>query len=252
MYTSLILLIIILVPIPVMMKYMLAGNHAYRCIREGAMTTVLGVMLTFMFVSVFTGVSLFERIDWIYSQISINDLALTPGYASFGLNQLEPEQLERIFTATKEYIKLAIPGAAVVMTILSAYLNYLWLSFALRKMGKQVHLLPPFKTFSLPKNVLLGAIIVYALAYLAGSMEIVDQRLLMVNVEIIFGFLFSVQGLAFIFFFGNLRRIPKALLVLISAIFILTTFGHTVLFMTGLVDIAFDMRKRFSQNSLMK
>lgn len=251
MYTSLILLIIILVPIPVMIKYMLAGNHAYRCIREGAVTTVLGIMLTFMFASVFTGISLFERIDWIYSQISINDLTLTRGYTGFGLDQLEPEELERVFTATKEYIKMSIPGVTVVLTILSAYLNYPWLSFVLRKLGKNVHALPPFKTFSLPKNVLLGAIIVYALSYLAGSMEIVDQQLIMINVEMIFGFLFSVQGLAFIFFFGNLRRIPKALLLLISAIFIITTFGHTVLFMMGLVDIAFDMRKRFSQNSLM-
>lgn len=246
----LIILVIIFVPIPVMIKYMLAGKNAYRSILEGITTAAVGIMLVFIFSNVFSGISLFTRLDMILSSVSVNDLALTKGYESLGLSELGPEEMQKALDTARELIKISIPGFTIILVTIFSYFNYLWISLALHKMGKTVSLLPPFRTFSLPKNALIGAIIVYVLSFFAGSMGIVDKELIMVNVQMIFGFLFSIQGLSFVFYYGKLRRVPKFVLILISAILVITSIGQLALFMTGLMDIAFDMRKRFSQNLL--
>ena len=48
MYELLILLIIFIIPIPVMMRHMLAGRSAYRGIVEGSLTAVTGVTVVFL------------------------------------------------------------------------------------------------------------------------------------------------------------------------------------------------------------
>jgi uncharacterized protein YybS (DUF2232 family) len=78
-------------------------------------------------------------------------------------------------------------------------------------------------------------------------MGIIDKSLMMFNLEMLFTFVFSIQGLAVIFYFGHSKKIPKLVLIIVSGIFILTWLGQTFLFLLGLTDVVLDIRKRFSQ-----
>jgi len=249
MYTLLILGIMILLPIPVMMKYMLAGRSAYRGILEGSFSAITGVTLVFLLFWAMTGVTFFEVLNSTLSQINVEDMNPS-SYYMMGMKELEPDAMLRALESMKEMAKLAFPGTLIVFSLVIAYLNYAVISWFINKSGRKISALPPFRAFSLPKNILIGTVIIYLLSYITANMGIIDKDLLMFNLELLFTFIFSVQGLAVIFYFGHLKKIPKVILFIVSGIFMLTWIGQTFLFLLGLTDVVLNIRKRFARTNL--
>jgi len=249
MYTLLILLIMIVIPVPIMMKYMLTGRSAYRGILEGSLSAMTGVTLLFLVFWSMTGATFFEVLNSVLNQVKIEDMNLT-GYYMMGMKELSPDKLQLALDNMKEMTKLAVPGVIIVFCMIIAYLNYAVISFIVSKTGRKISTLPPFRTFSLPKNIVMGSLIIYLLSYITAEMGIIDKSLMMFNLQMLFTFVFSIQGLAVVFYFGNAKKIPKFILIIVSGIFILTWLGETFLFFLGLTDVVLDIRKRFSQTNL--
>ncbi|MDD3168418.1 MAG: DUF2232 domain-containing protein [Eubacteriales bacterium] len=244
MYTLLILVIMIFIPVPVMMKHMLTGRNAYRGILEGSLSAITGVTIVFLVFWSLTGASFFEVMNTALSQISIEDMKQNNPYL-MGMRGMEPDAMQLALDNVKEIMKLAFPGTIIVFSLVTAYLNYAFLSWLIGKSGKKISGLPPFRAFSLPKNIIIGSLIIYLLSYITVKMGIIDKSLIMFNLELLFTFIFSVQGLAVVFYFGFLKKVPKLILLILSGIFISTWLGQTVLFLLGLTDVALDIRKRF-------
>lgn len=244
MYSILILLIIILAPLPIMIKYMLDRKSAYRGIFEGILSAITVVTIVFMFSQIVTGVTIFERFDALLSNINMTDIYPPSMYEFFGFNDLDASELETAMNNIKEAMKISIPGSIIIWTSILAYFNFRIISWLLRKSGKEVSKLPPFKEFNLPKSAMLGSILIYFLSYLASNMGIIDKNLIMYSIQLLFSFIFSIQGLAVLFFYGSLKKVPNIVLIIIAAILLSTEIGKTVLFIIGLTDIAFDIRKR--------
>lgn len=249
MYTLLILLIMIFIPIPVMMKYMLTGRSAYRGILEGSLGAMTGVALVFLVFWTMTGASFLEVLSTALNQIKVEDMNFS-GYYMMGMKTLEPDTMKAAMDQAKEMTKLAVPGAIIVFCMVFAYVNYGVISWVVGKTGKKISKLPPFRAFSLPKNIVIGSLLIYLLSYLAISIGFIGESLLMFNLEMLFTFVFSIQGLAVVFYFGYFKRIPKIIVFIVSAIFVFTWLGQTFLFLLGLTDLVLDIRKRFYQTNL--
>jgi len=247
MYTLITLLIMIVMPIPVMMRYMLTGRNAYRGILEGSMSAITGVSLLFLAFWSMTGLSYLQALKNAMNQVNFENMQI-PSYYALGIKELEPASMQLAMDRMKEITTLAVPGIIIVFCIIIAYLNYAVISRVISKVGKKkVSLLPPFRTFSLPKNIVLGSLLIYVLSYITVSMGIITRDLIMFNLEMLFTFIFSIQGLAAVFYFGYRKRVPKVVLLLFSVIFFTTWIGQTFLFLLGLTDLVFDLRKRFSK-----
>lgn len=246
MYTLLILLIMIFIPIPVMMRHMLSRRNAYRGILEGSMSAMTGVALVFLIFWSLTGVTFFEVLDSALNQISLDEMNLS-SYYMMGVRDLEPEAMQLALDKIKEMTMLALPGTIIVLSLITAYLNYGAISWMIQKTGRKISALPPFRAFTLPKNSIIGSLIIYLLSYITANMGIIDKELIMFNLQLLFTFILAVQGLAVLFFFGQLKQIPKIVLYIISGIFLLTWLGQTFLFLLGLSELVFDIRKRLSQ-----
>lgn len=237
----------IFIPIPVMMRYMLGGRNAYRGILEGSLSAITGVALIFLVFWAMTGVTFFEALTHSLNQINISDIKMGGYY--WNMTQLEPDAMERALDNMKEMTKLAVPGTLIIFCLVITYINYAVISWFIRKTGKKVSVLPPLRAFSLPKNIVIGSLLIYLLSYITVNMGIIDKSLMMFNLELLFTFVFSIQGLAVIFYFGYIKKIPKFVLILISAIFVFTWLGQTFLFLLGLSEIVLNIRKRISQTN---
>jgi uncharacterized protein YybS (DUF2232 family) len=234
-------------PIPVMMRYMLTGRNAYRGILEGSMSAITGVSLLFLAFWSMTGLSYLQALKNAMKQVNFENMQL-PSYYAMGIKELEPASMQLAMDKMKEITALAVPGIIIIFCIIFAYLNYAVISRVLSKIGKKkVSLLPPFRAFTLPKNIVLGSLLIYLLSYITISMGIITEDLIMFNLEMLFTFIFSIQGLAAVFYFGYRKRVPKVVLLLFSVIFFTTWIGQTFLFLLGLTDLVFDLRKRFSK-----
>ena len=244
MYTFAILLIMVVIPIPVMMKNMLTGRSAYRGILEGSMTAMTGLALVFLMFWLMTGVTFFHAINSTLSQITIEDMNIS-SYYMMGTKQLTPDAMQAALDQMKEMTKLAFPGTIIVFSMIIAYLNYFTISWVIGKTGRKISKLPPFRVFSLPKSIILGALLIYILSYIVIGMGIIGKDLMMFNLELLFTFVFSVQGLAVVFYFAYLKKIPRIVTLIVSGIFLFTWLGQTFLFLLGFADLVLDIRKRF-------
>lgn len=208
-----------------------------------------GVALVFLMFWSMTGATFFEVINSALSQLSVEDMNLS-SYYMMGMKELEPDAMKLVLENVKEMTKLALPGTIIVFSLVIAYLNYAVISWVFRKSGRKISALPPFRAFSLPKNIIMGSLIIYLLSYITANMGIIDKSLIMFNLELLFTFVFSIQGLAVVFYFGHTKKIPKFVLIIVAGIFIMTWLGQTFLFLLGLTDVVLDIRKRFSQTNL--
>jgi len=172
------------------------------------------------------------------------------GYYMMGMKELEMDTLQLALEQMKEMTKLAVPGTIIVFSMVIAYLNYAVISWVIGKTGKKISKLPPFRVFSLPKSIVLGSLLIYVLSYITISMGIIGKDLIMFNLELLFTFVFFIQGLAVVFYFGYLKKIPKIVSLMVAGIFLFTWLGQTFLFLLGLTDVVLDIRKRFSQTNL--
>ena len=249
MYTFLILLIMVIIPIPVMMKYMLTGRSAYQGILEGSLTAMTGVTIVFLMFWSMTGATFFHVLSSVLNQLTIDDMNFS-GYYMMGMKQPEPDALQLALDQMKEMTKLAVPGMIMVFSMVIAYLNYGIISWVIGKTGRKISKLPPLRVFSLPKSIVLGSFLIYVLSYITVSMGIIDKNLMLFNLELLFTFVFSIQGLAVVFYFAYFKKIPRIVTVIVAGIFLFTRLGQTFLFLLGLTDVVLDIRKRFSQTNL--
>lgn len=208
-----------------------------------------GVALVFLIFWSMTGATFFEVLNSALNQLSVEDMNLS-SYYMMGLGDMQPDAMQLALDNVKEVTKLAFPGTIIVFCLVIAYLNYAMISWFIGKTGKKISMLPPFRVFSLPKNIVIGSLIIYFLSYITASMGIIDKSLMMFSLELLFTFVFSIQGLAVIFNIGYLKKIPKFMLLIVSGVFLLTWLGQTFLFLLGLTDVILDIRKRFSQTNL--
>lgn len=244
MYTLIIILIISFIPIPVMAKYMINGRNPYRGLLEGIMSAVIGVTMVFLFSQVFTGITIFERIDMVLEGVKVSDMYMTNMPQMFGLENLTQDELQQAMDYSRKIMKLSLPGLIIISSSIVAYLNYKIVSWILKKSGKIVSLLPPFRLFVLPKSAVLGSVLIYLLSYIASNSGLVDKELIMFNIQMLFGFVFSVQGLSFMFYYSHIKHFPKWITLIIAGICIILPIGQTFLFILGLTDVAFDLRKK--------
>ena len=65
MYTLILFMVMIIMPIPAIMRYMLSGRNAYRGILEGSLSAMTGVAILFLIFWSMTGFTLFDALNSI-------------------------------------------------------------------------------------------------------------------------------------------------------------------------------------------
>lgn len=247
MFIPWIFIIMIIVPIPILIKNMLSQRNAYRGILDGAIAAMAGVASLLMMFWILTGVSFFELINEGMNSVTLENMNLEERYAMLGMEMPAPEELQLMLDYVKETMSLAVPGALIILCLVISYINYGIISRILSTSGQRITTLPPIRSFSLPKSIVIGSLIIYILAYLSAAAGIIDEGLIMFNLRMIFSFFMIIQGIAVLFFYGYVKNIPKWGILILVIILFLIWIGQTILLVIGLADVIFDIRKRLYQ-----
>ncbi len=151
-------------------------------------------------------------------------------------------------TAYKTFIVL-IPSLLGVFSFVVSYLNILFSSIILRRMGYGFNF-ERFSRFKLPNNIITGTGIMFLTAFIIKFLEIGYHEALLFNLTFLVSIMFFIQGLAvldFLFIKIKMRLFSRVIVLIISVIFIPMT---SILFFIGILDTIFDMRKIRRQKSL--
>ena len=149
-----------------------------------------------------------------------------------------------------EYMLITLPSILVIISAFVSCFNYLLITLVSRRMGYGIAGSPKFSKFKLPDNIIMGSGIMFISAIAMGWLNIPYHNALLLNISLLVGFIFLIQGLAVIDFLlikAKIRLFFRMILLFMNVIFVPMS---GVLFFIGMFDSVFDMRKIGRRKSL--
>ncbi|HEX6972378.1 MAG TPA: DUF2232 domain-containing protein [Limnochordia bacterium] len=154
---------------------------------------------------------------------------------------MSPEQIaerRQAITENLAHLRALYPGYAVISAMLLSGVDLWLIRFVLRRMGEELAPFTPFARWRFPWPLALGYIVGRGLGLVSHWVEAPTVAAIGANLELIFTYVFVVQGLAVAWYFFDQRGIGKIryLLALLLLQF------HWVPLLAGLFEVWFDFR----------
>lgn len=242
MYLTLVFFVALILPIPVMIQRMGKRVPPYRALLEGILAGVAGSVLIMIIASA-TGNRVFDTI-----QESIRYMAqtLAKDPMSTQLFGEKTTEADRVDLLTQIYGQAAdlVPSTICIFTAITAYIEYIILSRILKPAGVPAIRMPGFRDFDLPRNVIIGWVVIFLLSWILAKTGFGAGDLLYANINALFNFVFCLQGMSVIFMFCYRKRAPKAIAVILILFFLFSAFGKMVLLILGFADVLFRIKEK--------
>lgn len=233
MYIILVFLSVVLMPLPAVVGGLRRGTAPYTAVMDGTLSASVASLVFFIAASL-SGQSLGVELQ------AVMDAALQSAAGALG-NQME------LYEAALELFVTLFPSSVLIGGAVFAYLEYLLLSRLIKRVDGASLRMPPLREFSWPRQGIYGWMLLFLLAYLVRAGGFPAGEGLLLNIENIFQTAFALQGTACLLMVLQMRRVPKALTVVLAVAAWFFPYGKMVLFLLGLADIMFGIRMRISQ-----
>jgi len=212
---------------------LIIGELAYRkrtpslAIFGGAFMVIINIMLLMYMEARMMNVDLLDYIINIYREsfeIQKQLLNLDMDIDTFLLN------LRRTF-----------PGMVVCMGFAVAAVNYFFAGTLLMKITRKRET-ASLSEFTLPGNVFGGITLIYLMTVFLMYSDFIYKDTLILNLSIIFGMLFFLQGIASIYYFMSqrIKSLPRNIITLMLCIFMPM---YTFVVAIGFLDAIINLRK---------
>ncbi|MEA4922349.1 MAG: DUF2232 domain-containing protein [Eubacteriaceae bacterium] len=243
MYSNLMLILLLILPIPMLIRGLKKGAGPYRTILEGAVLSGVGIAFIFVIAQVSgqgIGAEIDNAIGSMAKALADNDQMTQV----MGMSQSSTQERIDAYKALYEASAQVLPSALLIMGLIISWIEGMILGRAIKKDGVPLDPVPPFREFTLPRNTIFGWFIIYIISWILKAAHFSGGEFLLANVNILFQFTFALQGMALAFHFSYLKRIPKVVPVIVVIVLWLTSIGHLILFFAGILDLFLGLKKR--------
>lgn len=212
--------------------YIKKQKEPYAVIGIGTIVSVFSVLIIFQVASYIGNVNIFDEITLAMEGV-VNkqiDMLKTMNIDTFNANEV------------LNYLLMIVPGVFVIQSMIIAFGNYYITANVLKRFNVNNIELPQFSNFRLPRNIVLGFVIVFILSYLTRYIKGIYHVNLLTNVTLLFVFMFFIQGMSVISYLIKKTKIPGA--VRISLLVLILFIGPllTVISFVGLIDAIVNIR----------
>ena len=225
-------------------------KHKYSTLKSigiGGVGALIAHIIIFATIQIFMGVSPSDSLEEMFnlsSSISADMSNLFGNLNNSALNESLSET-QAVLDSMVYLIKLILPSAVIIFSMVYSGLNCLFARPILKRLGSQVVEMGTFENFRYPRHMAFGSGLMLVLAYLVGYFGIVDPELVFSNFMYLFLMVFSVQGLALVYYIFR-KFMPKGFAVALIAMLMLSQFLYYISLM-GFIDVIFDIRTRAMQ-----
>ncbi|MDO4544610.1 MAG: DUF2232 domain-containing protein [Bacillota bacterium] len=245
MHLLFIFFLVIVMPFLVMPRDITAAKkEPYEIVVQGIVGACAGAVIVLLAASL-TGQGVFHQI-----QAAVEDMSGTIAgddsiISLFNMTDMdEADRIEFFNTLYGSMVK-QIPAYIMLLSAISSYISYIILS---RSLGKRspVKMMPKFREFSFPRGTVFGLVAMYMGSWIMTTTEMLASDALYVNMNLIFDFAFSLQGISVILMFFYVKRFPKTLAVICAVIFWVTVIGRMMLVLLGMMDLIMGLKSRMA------
>lgn len=167
-----------------------------------------------------------------------------------GMSKYEVLRTTDLLENAYKTIIILIPSLISIFSLAVSYINLLFSSIILRKMGYGIANYKRFSKFKLPNNIIPGIGIMLFTAFIIKTLKIQYHEALLINITFLISFVFFLQGLAvldFLLIKSKLHVVFRILIISLNIVFIPMS---SILFFIGIFDSIFDIRKIGRRKSL--
>lgn len=243
MYLTVIFFLVIVLPVPIMTGMIAKRETPFRVVLEGAIAAIMGAVLVMILASV-SGKPIFMEM-----QAGIQEMAKvlaenTSLAEAMGIQGESTAHRIRYFTEIYQEAGKLLPSSISIMAAVISYFEYIILSKLYKPKGIAAIPMTPMREFNLPRTAITGWILIYLISWILTSTEIYPNDMLYNNVNVLFDFVFSLQGISVLFYLVYRRNAPRIIAVILMLFFMTTVFGKLVLLILGFADILLGLKKK--------
>lgn len=249
MYLLLIYFLILVVPIAVMPGYIRRGRMSpYRTVMQATLIVAVMTVIVFMVASL-TGEGVFAQLQEFIDDMA-EELAKNPVIEdSLNLASVSRADRAEVISGIYKSAFAVMPATIMAMSVVVSYIEYIMISKIMSRRAAAVRMMPKFREFSWPGSALMGIMGMYLLSWLLTQTGVFADSMVYMNIDFLFSFMFSLQGVSVVLMFCYMKRMPKAIGVVAAVILWMTYFGKTALLIIGMIDLLFGVKKRIKGRS---
>lgn len=249
MYLLLIYFLILVVPIAVMPGYIRTGKMSpYRTVMQATLIVTVMTVIVFMVASM-TGEGIFAQLQELIDDMA-KDLAKNPMIEdSLNLASVSKADRVEVISAIYKSAFAVMPATIMAMSVVVSYIEYIIISKIMSRRVATVRRMPKFREFTWPSSALMGIMGMYLLSWLLTKTGVFADSMVYMNIDFLFNFMFSLQGVSVVLMFCHMKRIPKAIGIIAAVILWMTYFGRMALLIVGMIDLVFGIKKRIKGRS---
>ncbi len=212
--------------------YIKKQKEPYAVIGIGTITSVFSILIIFRIVSYIGNINIIDEITLVIGDIVDKQVEVLK---TMNVDVLSANEV-------LDYLLMIVPGMFIIQSMIAAFGNYYITVNILKRFSPDNIELPQFSNFKLPKNIVFGSFIIFALSYLTKYIKGIHHTGLLANVTLLFVFMFFIQGISVISYLIKRTKIPRTvrILLLIAILFISPLL--TVVSFVGLMDAIFNIR----------
>ena len=160
----------------------------------------------------------------------------------------DEQQTEQLIRQYKEFLEIAsllIPFIFIVLSSLYVTINHGVTSIILNKLGYELPKLPQFRDWKFPRSIIYYYFIV-AIIYLINPSNY-SLKVIATNLFPLLTIILLIQGLSFIFYYSYYKKFGKVISIF-AVISIFIPILNQVVQIIGIIDLSFNLRKKFSRD----
>lgn len=249
MYLLLIYFLILVVPIAVMPGYIRTGRMSpYRTVMQATLIVTVMTVIVFMVASM-TGEGIFAQLQELIDDMA-KELAKNPMIEdSLNLASVSKADRVEVISAIYKSAFAVMPATIMAMSVVVSYIEYIIISKIMSRRVTTVRRMPKFREFTWPGSALMGIMGMYLLSWLLTKTGVFADSMVYMNIDFLFNFMFSLQGVSVVLMFCHMKRIPKAIGIIAAVILWMTYFGRMAMLIIGMIDLIFGIKKRIKGRS---
>lgn len=243
MYLLVIYFLILVVPIAVMPKSIKAGTLSpYRIVMNSTITITAATVIVFMIATI-SGQSVFAQIQEMIDLVT-KEMARNPMIAeTFDMTSMDEVDRAKMFSRIYNSAFEIMPACIMIMGAVISYIEYIIIAKIISK-RTIVNKMPKLREFSWPNSAMMGLMGMYLISWILTEMGVFANNMVYMNIDVLFNFAFSIQGVSVVLMFCHMKRVPKAIGVIIAVVMWMSYIGRMVLLMLGMFDLIFGIKRR--------
>lgn len=247
MYLLIIFFLILIIPFLVMPRYITKSRSSYEAVIMSDIVICAAAAVIFMVQSI-TG-------DGMFTQLhnGVQDIAGVVAKDSnvislLGMEELSAgERTDLVVRLYDEVFKL-LPVSILIFGAVMSYIVYILLSRSLNRRSP-VNLMPKFREFSVPSGAVFVLIGIYLLVWMLTATETFSDNSYYVNIDLLFDFVFFLQGMSAVFMLFYLKRIPSGFALVLCIVLWNIYIGRTMIVVIGMFDVIFGLKGKMLANN---